>query len=128
VADNFTANPGSGGVTLAADDVGGVMVPRVKLQHGLDGTAVDASASAPLPVALPSAARTTALARVTTSGAVASGAKSAGFGNYGNANATVAGGTLAPGESVEFVAPSGDTLGAVAYDATGTVLVIAEVR
>lgn len=128
MADNFTANPGSGGVTLAADDIGGVMVPRVKLQHGADGSAVDASPASPLPVALPTAARSAGLLRATASGTVASGAKSAGFGNYGNANATVAGGTLAPGEEVEFTAPPGDTLAAIPYDATGTVLVVAEVR
>lgn len=50
--DNFTASPasGPGGAVFAADDIAGVMVPRVKLQHGVDGVAVDASGTDPLPV------------------------------------------------------------------------------
>jgi hypothetical protein len=50
MADNFPTNPGSGGNTFAADDVGGVLYPRVKLTHGPDGAAQDASDAAPLPV------------------------------------------------------------------------------
>ena len=53
MADNFTANAGSGGSTFAADDVGaGLLVPRVKVTQGADGTATDVSSSAPLPTAL----------------------------------------------------------------------------
>lgn len=52
MADNFTANPGAGGAVFAADEVGPALVPRVKLQWGVDGVAVDASASNPLPVAI----------------------------------------------------------------------------
>lgn len=37
-------------VTLASDNIGETHYPRVKLSHGVDGTAVDASDSAPLPV------------------------------------------------------------------------------
>lgn len=50
MADNFPTNPGSGGNTFAADDVAGVLYPRVKLTHGPDGAAQDASDAAPLPV------------------------------------------------------------------------------
>jgi hypothetical protein len=42
VADNFTANPGSGGSAFASDDVGGVHYPRIKRSFGRDGTAADA--------------------------------------------------------------------------------------
>ena len=52
MSDNYTANPGSGGDTFAADDISGVKTPRVKLQWGADGTVVDASLAAPLPVEL----------------------------------------------------------------------------
>jgi hypothetical protein len=62
MADNYTTNPGTGGSTFAANDVGGVLVPRVKLQHGAPGVAQDASAAAPLPVADSAAA--TALASI----------------------------------------------------------------
>lgn len=42
MADNFVANPGSGGSTFASDDVGGVQYSRVKRSFGRDGTASDA--------------------------------------------------------------------------------------
>lgn len=42
MSDNFTANAGSGGSSFAADDVGaGLLVPRVKVSQGADGTAQD---------------------------------------------------------------------------------------
>lgn len=43
MADNFVANPGSGGATFASDDIGpGVQYPRVKRSFGRDGVASDA--------------------------------------------------------------------------------------
>lgn len=51
MADNFTANPGAGGTNFASDDVGGIHHPRVKIEHGADGAAVDASTATPLPTA-----------------------------------------------------------------------------
>jgi hypothetical protein len=50
VADNFEANAGSGGSIFAADDISSVFYPRVKPSWGADGSAVDASVAAPLPV------------------------------------------------------------------------------
>jgi len=42
MADDYTANPGSGGLTFAGDDVGaGKIVPRVKAVMGLDGQQQD---------------------------------------------------------------------------------------
>jgi len=42
MADNFQANPGSGGSTFAADDVGsGLLVPRMKKVVGPDGVYQD---------------------------------------------------------------------------------------
>lgn len=49
MSDNFTASPGTG-LTMGADDVGGVKYPRVKMVFGPSGTAHDVSSSAPLPV------------------------------------------------------------------------------
>lgn len=37
MADNTTMNPGTGGDTVAADDIAGVKYQRVKLIHGADG-------------------------------------------------------------------------------------------
>ena len=48
MADNITA-PGAGAV-LATDDIGGVQYPRSKVSWGVDGAAVDASKTNPLPV------------------------------------------------------------------------------
>lgn len=51
MADNVTADPGSGGATLAADDVGGVYYPRSKLTLGADGVSDgDVSSTNPMPV------------------------------------------------------------------------------
>jgi hypothetical protein len=53
VADNVTANPGSGGATFAADDVSGVLFPYAKLDIGGDGASSPVTASNPLPVSGP---------------------------------------------------------------------------
>lgn len=53
MADNVTANSGSGGATFATDDIGSVHFPRTKLIHGADGTNDgDVSTANPLPVEL----------------------------------------------------------------------------
>jgi hypothetical protein len=51
LADNFTANAGSGGSTFASDDISSVQYPRIKLVHGADGSNDgDISTANPLPV------------------------------------------------------------------------------
>jgi hypothetical protein len=53
VADNILLNAGSGGSTLATDDLGGspaVHIQRVKPAFGADGSATDVAAATPLPV------------------------------------------------------------------------------
>jgi hypothetical protein len=49
MADNVTANPGSGGPVFATDDIGGVNYPRSKVVFGADGSATDVSVVDPLP-------------------------------------------------------------------------------
>lgn len=49
MADNVGYTPGTGAV-VAADEIDGVLFQRLKLTHGADGTAVDVSSEAPLPV------------------------------------------------------------------------------
>jgi hypothetical protein len=49
MADNVGYTPGTGAV-VAADEIGGVLFQRMKLTHGADGTAVDVSDVAPMPV------------------------------------------------------------------------------
>lgn len=41
MADNYTANAGSGGNTFASDDIGGTHYARIKKVVGLDGVAQD---------------------------------------------------------------------------------------
>ena len=50
MADNTVLNTGTGGDTIATDDIGGVKYQRVKVTHGADGSSTDTSAAAPLPV------------------------------------------------------------------------------
>ena len=51
MVDNTTLNPGTGGDTIALDDIGGVKFQRVKLIHGADGVnAGDISTANPFPV------------------------------------------------------------------------------
>lgn len=49
--DNFSFTEGSG-KTGAADEIGGVLYPRVKIAQGADGSATDVSSAAPLQVTL----------------------------------------------------------------------------
>lgn len=51
MADNVGYTPGTGAL-VAVDEIDGVLHQRVKMQHGADGSAVDVSESAPLPVEL----------------------------------------------------------------------------
>ncbi len=53
MADDITLNLGTGGATLATDDVGGKHYQRVKVVHGADGTALDSSSASPFPVRQP---------------------------------------------------------------------------
>ena len=51
MADNVVADAGTGGATFAADDIGSVHFPRIKLVHGADGVNDgDVSDANPLPV------------------------------------------------------------------------------
>jgi hypothetical protein len=51
MADNTILNPGTGGDTIAADDVAGVKYQVVKLDVGGDGATSGVTANNPLPVA-----------------------------------------------------------------------------
>jgi hypothetical protein len=68
---------------------------------------------------------TAGLINVTGAGTTLAGLYQVSFANIGAANATVAGTTLYPGTSLDYVAPNGGTIDPIAYDATGTTLAIA---
>lgn len=50
MADNTALNAGTGGDTIATDDIAGVKHQRVKIQYGDDGAATDVSDTNPLPI------------------------------------------------------------------------------
>lgn len=63
MSDNTTLSAAVGsGIVLATDDISSVHYQRVKLSWGVDGSAVDASASNPIPVTLSSSGGLTSLA------------------------------------------------------------------
>lgn len=73
MADNTTLNAGSGGDSIATDDIGGVKYPRSKIVIGADGVnGGDVSSSNPMPVTGTGTAGTAATGVVTVQG-IASG-------------------------------------------------------
>jgi hypothetical protein len=68
------------------------------------------------------------LKTVSGPGVVPVGCRSVAFANSGTADATLAGGMIPAGVSIPVAAPVGAMLAPVPYDATGTTLMIAEVR
>jgi hypothetical protein len=55
MADNTVINVGTGGDTIATDDIGGgVKVPRTKVGYGVDGAYADVTPANPLPVTVAS--------------------------------------------------------------------------
>jgi len=53
VADNSELDAASGGDTIATDEISGVHHQKMKMEFGLDGTAIEVSAGNPLPVTDP---------------------------------------------------------------------------
>jgi hypothetical protein len=72
--------------------------------------------------------RTPGFLSTTTTGTVTAGAKSVIIKNVGGAVGTVLTVNLPVGETLNFATAGNDTLGAIAYDATGTTFLISEVR
>lgn len=68
MADNISLNPGTGGDTIAADDIGGVKHQLVKVEFGAADSATLVSAANPLPVNQPAL---TASGSLTSTGSVA---------------------------------------------------------
>jgi len=64
----------------------------------------------------------------TTTGTVTAGAKSVVIKNVGGAVGTVLTVNLPAGESLNFTTAGNDTIGAIAYNATGTTFLITETR
>lgn len=58
MADNTLLNVGTGGDTIATDDIGGIKYQRVKVTFGVDGAASDVALANPLPVIIADTDRT----------------------------------------------------------------------
>jgi len=82
----------------------------------------------PIAITKTSTTRTPTLTSTTTSGTIASGCVSVSVANTGAGNGVLLGQTIAPRVVLDFVAPWGDTIGAITYDATGTTFLIQELR
>lgn len=117
MADNLELNAGSGGATLAADDVGGVHYQVIKLAVGADGSADLISGSDPLPVsgAVTVSGVATSAKQDTIIGHVDGietllGTIDADTGNIATSTATVAGAVSGTEMQVDVVAalPAGD--------------------
>jgi len=72
--------------------------------------------------------RSATLTSATGPGTTPAGCTQASFANTGVTAALVAGAQLGPGDSVTFDARGNDTLATIAYDATGTTLLVATVQ
>ena len=72
--------------------------------------------------------RTPGFLSTTTTGTIAAGAKFVVIKNIGSAVGTVLTVNLPIGESLNFTTNGNDTIGAIAYNATGTIFLISEVR
>lgn len=70
MADNLTLNAGSGGATLATDDIGGTHYQIVKISFGALDTATPASSANPLPVVQTGTLNVGTVTTVTTVAAV----------------------------------------------------------
>ncbi|HEY9747269.1 MAG TPA: hypothetical protein V6C63_01105 [Allocoleopsis sp.] len=78
----------------------------------------------PFPIKVISVQRTPTITRATNVGTVAAGATYVAISNIGNNNGLVLGQTLEPGLTVPFPTRIGETLSAIGYDGTGTILYI----
>lgn len=87
---------------------------------------IEAELAGGIDVSIAASTVTPNLERATGAGTIASGSKSFSIANVGAADADILGGTnnLKKGEVVNFDAGLSNTYGAVAYDATGTELLI----
>ena len=72
--------------------------------------------------------RTPGFLNTTTTGTITAGAKFVNIKNVGSAVGTVLTADLPAGESLSFATNGNDTLGAIIYNATGTIFLISEVR
>jgi len=105
--------------------VSGTVTANTGLSQPLTDTQLRAT---PIAITKTPTARTPTLTSTTTSGTIASGCVSVSVANIGNNNGTLLGQTIAPGVSIDFVAPWADTIGAITYNATGTTFLIQELR
>lgn len=84
MADNTVLNSGSGGDTIATDDIAGIKHQRVKVEFGGDGVATDVSSTNPLPVQISDGTDTVAVSASNALSVEVTAALPAGDNNIGN--------------------------------------------
>lgn len=84
--------------------------------------------AAPIPVNLPGGTVTPALTASSTTGTIAAGAIEVSIAVVGSTPATVLGVSVPSGASVEWRSPPGKVLDSISYDASGSQILISEVR
>ena len=113
---------------IAATGTGTDLDPH-KIINTVEGALTDAELRAtPIAITKNSTTRTPTLTSTTTTGTIAAGCVSVSVANIGSGNGILLGQTIVPGVVIDFVAPWGDTIGAISYNATGTTFLIQELR
>ena len=105
--------------------VSGTVTANTGLSQPLTDTQLRAT---PIAITKNATTRTPTLTSTTTTGPIAAGCVSVSIANIGAGNGVLLGQTIVPGVVIDFVAPWGDTIGAIAYDATDTSFLIQELR
>jgi hypothetical protein len=134
MADNIQVTQGTGTV-MATDDIGSVQYPRVKVSWGVDGSAVDASATNPFPVDTLAAlgvsrlvamgATSTNLALTTTTRRVSIHATVAGFYAVGTGAQTASSTShyIGAGERLDFDVAANTQIAAIRSTTDGTLYI-----
>lgn len=113
----------TGNTTLSA--ISGKLPATLGAKVTASSLAVNIASDQVVPVSFSSTAVTAAVSSVSNAGSTAANAIQVSFANTGTTAAIVAGTSLPANASVSFNAPSGRTINAITYDATGTTLLIA---
>jgi len=98
------------------------------IRHQNEGLTDTQLRAAPIPVNLPGGTVTPALTASSTTGTIAAGAIEVSIAVVGSTPATVLGVSVPSGASVEWRSPPGKVLDSISYDASGSQILISEVR
>jgi hypothetical protein len=124
-------DPATGAAMTGSGGGGGnsnTLPPNAAQEANGNLAAILTQLQAGLKVSVTGIARTATLTRTSATGSTPVGCTQVSFANKGTASAAVGGDRLDPGDTWTIDARGNDTLNAIAYDATGTTLLIATVK